>query len=96
MARGFPTQVLGPDPRSAITLDYVCGKQFRIRNALPKSVNIQYEVVGDSVRKRLTLPANRSQENNGELLLDVSTSGELRLLLDGDVFLTRANGGTAC
>jgi hypothetical protein len=95
-ARGLPTQLLLSNPQPALTLEYICGKRFRIKNTLAYQVVTQYEVAGVTERKLLYLTSKKPGQTYGETQLDLDTSGELRLLLDGDVILTAANGGTTC
>ena len=95
-SKGLPIQSLIPNPRPALALDYVCGRRFRIRNSPSHEVAVQYEVAGVSGRKPLYLAGKLPGQAHGETQLDLDTSGELRLLFDGDVILTRANAGTTC
>jgi hypothetical protein len=96
MATGLPVLLLLPDPRPALTLEYVCGKRFSIRNALPYTVAVQFEVEGIAGRKRLNLMRKDTGQSYGATELEVDSSGELRLVLDGDVILAKANGGATC
>lgn len=95
-AKGLPVLLLLPDPRPAITVDHVCGNRFRIRNILPYTVVVQVEVEGASGRRRVALMRRNAGQSYGETELDVSTAGELRIFVDGDPILTKANGGTTC
>jgi hypothetical protein len=95
-SKGLSPQLLVPDVRSALSLEYVCGNQFRIKSTVPHEVVAEYEVQGTAGRKTLHLARRKSGQSFGETVLDLDTSGELRLLFDGDVIHTKANGGTTC
>jgi hypothetical protein len=96
VAKGLPTQLLLPNPQSALTLEYVCGRRFKIKNTLPYTVDVQYEEEGNPGRKRITLAQKAAEQAYGETDIDARTTRTLRVLLDGDVILTKANGGTTC
>jgi hypothetical protein len=95
-SKDIPVQALTTNPRTALTIEYMCGTRFRIKSTLPHQVAIQYEVGAASGRKLLYVAGKLAGQQYGETLLDLDTPGELRILFDGEVVLTKANGGTAC
>jgi hypothetical protein len=80
---------------SDLAVDYVCGNRYRLRNAHPVEVNLQWEVAPLPIRL-VSLAPKPSQAAYSERMLDVGVRGELKVYLDGDLILTRPNLATRC
>lgn len=78
-----------------ITVEYVCGNRYRLRNAHPVELHLQWEVAPLPIRL-VSLAPKPSQGAYSERLLDVGLNGELRIYLDGDLIFTRPNLATPC
>ena len=85
----LPSNAHWPFTVVRLTVDYVCGNRFRLRNAHRLPIALQWKVASLPLRVVEIAPA-------GERLLDVGMVGDLTLYLDGDLILTRSNGGTSC
>ncbi len=78
-----------------LTVEYVCGNRYRLRNAHPVELNLQWEVAPLPIRL-VSLAPTPSQAAYSERLLDVGLNGELKIYLDGDLIFTRPNLATPC
>jgi hypothetical protein len=78
-----------------ISVEYVCGNRYRLRNAHPVELNLQWEVAPLPIRL-VSLAPKPSQEAYSERLLDVGLNGDLKIYLDGDLIFTRPNLATPC
>jgi hypothetical protein len=77
-----------------LTVDYLCGNRFRIRNQHPLPIALQWQVAS-LPRKTVLVPPGTAQ-GPGERLFDVGLTGSLLIFLDGDLIFTQPNGGTTC
>lgn len=73
-----------------ISIAYVCGDSFRIRNQNPTGVDLRF-VVGNNLDAGEFGVSKRS-----EYVLTVSETGPLNVYLDNTLVGTQANGGTVC
>lgn len=81
--------------QSSVVVDYVCGNRFRLRNFHPVEINLEW-TVGSLPNRRIALAAPAAGQTYSERSLDAGIVGDLRLFLDGALFLTRTNGGAVC
>lgn len=95
-AVGLPIQMRMPNPRPALSVDYVCGNRFRVKNTLPHTVTVQYEATGSTSRSKLYVPPKPVGASHGDVVIKAPSAGQFRVVFDGDVILTKANGGTTC
>jgi hypothetical protein len=87
----------GPVNPDAIQLDYVCGSTFRVRNANPRDVLVDFEVEGTAIRAKLGLPGNPHRgAGYSEITFAVPQAGTVRLLLNGAVVETATSKKTPC
>ena len=78
------------DPQK-ISLTYVCGLRFQIRNDNPDVAEVAYEVENTTERGEFSVPSN------GELVdLYAEEPGTVRLFYAGQVVATEPNRGTTC
>jgi hypothetical protein len=92
---GRPGNPHWPFSASQLTVDYVCGNRFRIRNTRPAETVLEWNV-GELPLKRVAIAQPGTGETYGERLLDASAAGDLKLYYDGDLAITRQNLGTLC
>jgi hypothetical protein len=76
--------------RSKIRLSYLCDNLFRVYNDGSAPADLRFEVSGAIETHTTTVPARSSS------LLEVDTSGELRLFLDSTLVASAANGKRSC
>jgi hypothetical protein len=78
-------------PPGALTLTYLCGNTFRVRNTHSQGVRLSYDVynVPGSIAE-IGVPAT------DETVFTAPKAGTVRLLHLGRVVATKANGGRAC
>lgn len=86
---------LAPPNTANIQLSYVCNHRFRVQNANPMPVALTADVVGPTALSPKETYAFTAQPGV-DLFFDTSLKGTVRLLLNGAVIKTAANGGTAC
>jgi hypothetical protein len=96
LARAMAARRNVVDP-SKISLAYVCGNQFRVRNSNAIGVVLSYDVTGTSetgIEVRVTGPTGGLAY--GETVFTTSTRGDVHLKYLGTDIQTATNQGTAC
>jgi hypothetical protein len=91
---GLPLNAHWSLSASNITVEYVCGNRFRLRNLHPVPVRLQWSV-GSLPRRSIEL-ASATVEGAGERTVDVGMGGDVLLFLDGSLVATRPNLGVSC
>lgn len=92
-----PEQATGPSlsqaalPKS-ITLTYICGNSFRVRNTNPNEVTVTWDVYQQGETGTLVLPAKPASAPYSETYFTTVKKGTVRLFLDGTLIQTKANG----
>jgi hypothetical protein len=92
-----PEQATGPSlsqsalPNS-ITLTYICGNAFRVRNTNPSVMTVTWDVYKTTEKGTLTLPAKPGTGPYSETYFTTVNKGTVRLFLDGVLIQTKANG----
>jgi len=92
-----PEQATGPSlsqsalPNS-ITLTYICGNSFRVRNTNPSVMTVTWDVYQKGETGTLTLPAKPGTGPYSETYFTTVNKGTVRLFLDGVLIQTKANG----
>jgi hypothetical protein len=92
-----PEQATGPSlsqsalPNS-ITLTYICGNAFRVRNTNPTVMTVTWDVYKTTEKGTLTLPAKPGTGPYSETYFTTVNKGTVRLFLDGVLIQTKANG----
>lgn len=81
---------------AGITLTYVCGNRFRIRNPNAIPLWVSWGMVGKSPKGDLTVPARTGTTQFGEVTFDATVKGSVRLLYEGTALATAANAEVAC
>jgi hypothetical protein len=92
-----PEQTTGPSLSQAalpnsITLTYICGNSFRVRNTNPTVMTVTWDVYQKGETGSLTLPAKPSTGPYSETYFTTVNKGTVRLFLDGVLIQTKANG----
>lgn len=79
---------------ASLSVDYVCGNRFILRNHHTLPIALQWQV-GSLPRRTVLLPPSTAQ-GSGERMLDAGMLGNLLVFLDGDLIFTRSNAGSPC
>lgn len=93
-ASALPSNAHWPFTTASLSVDYVCGNRFMLRNLHTLPVALQWQV-GSLPRRTVLVPPSTAQ-GSGERLLDSGMLGNLLVFLDGDMIFTRSNGGSPC
>lgn len=93
-ATALPSNPHWPFTTASLSVDYVCGNRFMLRNLHTSQITLQWQV--GSLPRRTVLLTPSTAQGSGERLLDAGLLGNLLVFLDGDVIFTRSNGGTPC
>jgi hypothetical protein len=95
-ARALYSSLRDPD-KSKITLTYICGTRFRIRNANAVVLHLTYDVYGSGQpAAELQVDERRPPAPYAEGFFDVGAKGTVRVFLNGVLVQTKANGNTVC
>ncbi len=79
-----------------ISLEYVCGNQFRLRNPFDEPVLLTYEVEGTQENGTLSLPARSAGTPYSEITFVTTNSGVVKLFESGELVQSETNGGLSC
>jgi len=77
---------------NSITLTYICGNSFRVRNTNPTVMTVTWDVYQKGETGTLTLPAKPAAAPYSETFFTTVNKGTVRLFLDGVLIQTKANG----
>jgi hypothetical protein len=75
-----------------VTLTYICGNSFRVRNTNPFAVNVTWDVYKTTEMGTLTLPPKPASAAYSEIFFTTVGKGTVRLSEGGTVIQTKANG----
>ncbi len=84
-----------PDSDKQITLAYMCGNRFRLRNPGKDSVHVKWDVDDTKDRGRLWLPPAGASPYS-ETFFTTKVKGTVRVFRHGSLIQTKANGGVSC
>ena len=92
-----PDQATGPSLSQAalpnsITLTYICGNSFRVRNTNGAAVTVTWDVYQKGETGTLVLPPKPASAPYSETYFTTVNKGTVRLFLDGALIQTKANG----
>ena len=92
-----PDQSTGPSLSQAalpnsITLTYICGNSFRVRNTNGAAVTVTWDVYQKGETGTLVLPPKPASAPYSETYFTTVNKGTVRLFLDGALIQTKANG----
>ena len=92
-----PEQTTGPSLSQAalpnsITLTYICGNSFRVRNTNPEAITVTWDVYQKGETGTLVLPPKPASAPYSETYFTTVNKGTVRLFLDGVLKQTKANG----
>ncbi len=92
-----PEQATGPSMSQAalpksITLTYICGNSFRVRNTNPNEITVTWDVYQKGETGTLLLPPKPASAPYSETYFTTVNKGTVRLFLDGVLIQTKANG----
>jgi hypothetical protein len=92
-----PEQTTGPSLSQAalpnsITLTYICGNSFRVRNTNPEAITVTWDVYQQGETGTLVLPPKPASAPYSETYFTTVKKGTVRLFLDGVLKQTKANG----
>lgn len=92
-----PEQATGPSMSQAalpnsITLTYICGNSFRVRNTNPEAITVTWDVYQQGETGTLVLPPKPASAPYSETYFTTVKKGTVRLFLDGVLKQTKANG----
>lgn len=76
----------------SITLSYICGNTFLVRNTNTTQVDVTWEVYQKSESGTLSLPPRPATQPYSETYLTTVNKGTVRLFEGGQLIETRANG----
>jgi hypothetical protein len=93
-AGNYPT--LTPVPNGTVTLTYICGNRFRVRNRSSVWGSFRYDVYGTNERRDVSVPVSVSPTVASEVFFTTANTGTVRLFWKGQLLQTKANGGTVC
>jgi hypothetical protein len=92
MTAGWGMRTMSPVSVPAVTLAYLCGNTFRLRNGNDQSLILRFEVVGANEAFEFRVaPRNAGSPYREELFL-TKNAGPVRMLLDDVPLQTVANG----
>jgi len=77
---------------NSITLTYICGNSFRVRNTNPTVLTVTWDVYKTTEQGTLTLAAKPAAAPYSETYFTTVNKGTVRLFLDGVLIQTKANG----
>jgi len=77
---------------NSITLTYICGNSFRVRNTNPAVITVTWDVYKTPEKGTLALAARPAQAPYSETYFTTANKGTVRLFLDGVLIQTKANG----
>jgi len=77
---------------NSITLTYICGNSFRVRNTNPAVITVTWDVYKTTEQGTLTLAAKPAAAPYSEAYFTAINKGTVRLFLDGALIQTKANG----
>ncbi len=83
-------------PGNAVTLTYMCGNRFRIRNRSPLTLGLRWDVYGTSASGRAVYPSPPTGVAYADRFLTVPVRGTVRVFYGTQLLQTKANGGTTC
>ena len=86
-----PSMSQAAQPNS-ITLTYICGNSFRVRNTNPTVMTVMWDVYKTTEQGTLTLVAKPASAPYSETYFTTVNKGTVRLFLDGVLIQTKANG----
>lgn len=80
-----------------VTLRYVCGNTFRVRNMTPFALALPYDMDKDKVIVgEVRVGASSGSGDFVDATFTTATTGTVRIFYIGAVLASRANGGTTC
>jgi hypothetical protein len=97
VAQQLPLQPVMTFTTVPVTLEYACGSRFRVKNAAPWLLTVQYRVGSDSTTKQLLASGAKAGEAFGTTILDTLAPGAaVQLIFDGNVVGTASATGITC
>ena len=83
-------------PAGTVTLTYMCGNRFRLRNRSSVWGAFTYDVYGTAERQTIDMPVSVSPTVGSEMFFTTKARGTVRVFWQNRLLQTKANGGTVC
>lgn len=83
-------------PSGMVTLTYMCGNRFRVRNTSPLDLLLRYDVYGTTETREFTVLGASSARPVTEVFFPSRRRGTVRIFYRSQLLQTKANGGTVC
>jgi hypothetical protein len=91
-----PQALVTRDSAAKVTLTYICGNKFRVRNPLGDSLLVHWDVYSTTDSGSIVLPAKQAGGSYSESFFTTRIRGTTRLFWQGNLIATKANGGAQC
>lgn len=83
-------------PANTVTLTYMCGNRFRLRNRSSVWGAFTYDVYGTAERRTIDVPVSVAPTVASEIFFTTKARGTVRVFWQNRLLQTKANGGTVC
>ena len=83
-------------PGGAITIQYVCGNRFRVRNTTPLDLRLRYEVAGTADSREWSAAGAAESQPHTEVIIHTLRRGAVSLYFRDQQLHTAANDGKIC
>ena len=83
-------------PAGTVTLTYMCGNRFRLRNRSSVWGAFTYDVYGTAERRTIDVPVSVSPTVASEIFFTTKARGTVRVFWQNRLLQTKANGGKVC
>lgn len=88
--------VLPGDDTLRLTLTYMCGNRWQLRNPHEQALDVTWDVFRTTARGALTLPARPEGSAFSETFFETPVAGTTRVFYQGRLVQTKAHGNRAC
>lgn len=92
----FAAPLAAPPQAGSLTLTYICGNRFRMRNSGDIGIRYRYDVYGTAEAKQLWVDHPAAGEPYVETFFTTTRRGTVRVFVGSRLVQTKANGGSAC
>jgi hypothetical protein len=83
-------------PTTAVTLTYICGNKFRLRNKAFLNLTLRYDVYGTPESETLPIEMPESGSTQRDIFFTTRVKGTVRVFYRAKLLQTKANGNTPC